>query len=83
MKAFITDCLNRSGFAHLMKSKVSEEEARQLCQDNGWKLDETPAHYTWTILPGDAKASSSTDWERIRKEQHERRQKAAARRKSA
>jgi hypothetical protein len=83
MKAFITDCLKRSGFAHLMKSRHSEEEVRQLCQDNGWKLDETPAHYTWTILPGDSKASSGTDWERIRKEQHERRQKAAHRRKAA
>lgn len=83
MKDYITDCHRRSGYAHLMKSKHPEEEVRQLCSEHGWKLDPAPAHYTWTILPGDAKASSSTDWEAIRRETHERRQRAAARRKAA
>lgn len=83
MKDYITDSLARSGYSHVLKTRITEEELQNLCSENGWRIDDTTAHYTYTVVRDEEAKQSNTDWERIRKEQHERRQKAAHRRKAA
>lgn len=68
------------GYAHLKRSEYSREEVEKSCRESGWKLTGESC-YHFTVEPSEAPAVSGTDWEEVRKNQFNRRQKLAAARK--
>lgn len=80
MKDKIVSSLSRFGYSHILKDRIELPALQALCQENGWVVTDTDACYTYTVMEANHKGGN-TDWEAVRKQQFERRQKAAQRKK--
>lgn len=81
MKEKIEDSLRKYGFSHVLKERISFPELEALCRENGWVISDADANYTFTVMDANGKQGGNTDWDAVRKQQFERRQKAAQRKK--
>jgi hypothetical protein len=81
LKAKITSSLSRFGYSHIQKEHIELPDLQALCQENGWIVTDTDACYTYTVMDANGKQGGNTDWDAVRQQQFERRQKAAQRKK--
>ena len=76
----IKSSFQKWGYTHLRKDQHTLEEAQKLAAEAGGRIEAT-TNFHYTTVPSEAPAASGTDFEAVRRHQHERRQKLAASRK--
>jgi hypothetical protein len=76
----IRQSLSRFGYTHVRKDQHTLEEAQKLAEESGGRIEATTSFH-YTLVPAVSPAVSGTDWEELRRQQFEKRQKLAANRK--
>jgi hypothetical protein len=76
----VKQSLSRFGYTHVRKDRHTLEEAQILAAESGGRIEATSSFH-YTIVPSEAPKVSGTDWEELRRQQFEKRQKLAANRK--
>lgn len=83
--ASIRKSIEMFGYAHLMRDEFTNESAAAIARDNGWRVKDDTAAYTITLAPAERVQESEEErmkrFEKIRREENEKRLKRAAARK--
>jgi len=76
----IKSSFQKFGYTHLRKDQHTLEEAQKLAAEAGGRIEAT-TNFHYTAVPSEAPTVNGTDWDELRKQELDRKQGLAAKRK--